>query len=59
MKTCFSIAICFAWIAFVIVLRHLGLPTWAHYTAYFAGLGAYVFAEVGLHGLEDQLDKLK
>ena len=58
MKTCFSVALFFAWVAFIIILHYLGLPTWARYTTYLAGLGAFVFAEVGLHALEDHLDEL-
>lgn len=58
MKTCFFAALFFAWVAFVVILHYLELPTWAHYTVYFAGLGAFVFAEVGLHALEDRLDEL-
>lgn len=57
MKFCFSTAIFLAWVAFVIVFHYLELPTWARYTVYFAGLGAGVFAEIGLCELKDRLDE--
>ena len=59
MKICFSVAIFFAWVAFIVILPYLELPTWAHYTAYFASLAASGFTEIGFCKLEDRLDELK